>query len=188
MNPRDPITISKEFLLSIDLWIGELQRYDLQTLRTNPAPDRWSVGQVYMHLIEATQHFLKQARRCTVTDDNATGEASPHAAGMFELNSLPDQLIKGPPSNQRTPQPEDKEHVERALLALKDDVKEVSRLIAETGTKGKVKHPGLNYLNAAEWFQFAEMHLRHHLRQKKRIDDFLREYHPNDKQASATGA
>ena len=39
---------------------------------------------------------------------------------------------------------------------------------------GKAKHPGLNYLNASEWLQFADMHMRHHLRQKKRIDDFLR--------------
>jgi hypothetical protein len=28
-------------------------------------------------------------------------------------------------------------------------------------------------VNAREWFQFADMHFRHHLRQKKRIEKFL---------------
>jgi hypothetical protein len=38
---------------------------------------------------------------------------------------------------------------------------------------GKTKHPGSNYFTAKEWLQFAEIHLRHHLKQKKRIDDFF---------------
>jgi len=38
---------------------------------------------------------------------------------------------------------------------------------------GKSKHPGLGFFSASEWFQFAEMHLRHHLKQKERIDRFL---------------
>jgi hypothetical protein len=39
---------------------------------------------------------------------------------------------------------------------------------------GKTKYPGLNYFTAKEWLQFAGIHLRHHLKQKKRIDDFLK--------------
>jgi hypothetical protein len=39
---------------------------------------------------------------------------------------------------------------------------------------GKTKHPGLGFFNANEWLQFAEMHLRHHLKQKERIEEFLK--------------
>ena len=46
--------------------------------------------------------------------------------------------------------------------------------IANSKSKGKTKHPGLNYFNANEWLQFAEMHLRHHLKQEKRIEEFLK--------------
>jgi hypothetical protein len=45
--------------------------------------------------------------------------------------------------------------------------------ITESPFGGKTKHPGLGYFSAHEWLQFADMHFRHHLRQKKRIDDFL---------------
>jgi hypothetical protein len=50
----------------------------------------------------------------------------------------------------------------------------VEKIISKTLFKGKTKHPGLNYFTAKEWLQFAGMHLRHHLKQKKRIDDFLK--------------
>ena len=54
--------------------------------------------------------------------------------------------------------------------------KEVNELFASSevaGATGKTRHPGLLYFNAVEWLQFAEMHLRHHFRQKKRIDEQL---------------
>jgi hypothetical protein len=47
-------------------------------------------------------------------------------------------------------------------------------LITQSPYKGKTKHPGLHYFNADEWLQFADMHFRHHVKQKKKIDDFLR--------------
>ena len=46
--------------------------------------------------------------------------------------------------------------------------------ISNSMFKGKTKHPGLNYFNANEWLQFAEMHFRHHLRQNNRIKTFLK--------------
>ncbi|MDB5279911.1 MAG: DinB family protein [Ferruginibacter sp.] len=46
--------------------------------------------------------------------------------------------------------------------------------IAASKFKGKTKHPGLDYFSATEWLQFVDIHFRHHLRQKKRIDDFLK--------------
>jgi hypothetical protein len=50
----------------------------------------------------------------------------------------------------------------------------VATLISESQFNGKTKHPGLGYFSAKEWLQFANMHFRHHLRQKKRIDVFLK--------------
>jgi hypothetical protein len=38
----------------------------------------------------------------------------------------------------------------------------------------ETQHPGLYHFSANEWYQFAEMHFRHHVRQKKRIDDYLK--------------
>jgi hypothetical protein len=42
-----------------------------------------------------------------------------------------------------------------------------------TSSKGKTRHPGLLFFSALEWLRFTEMHMRHHFRQKKRIDHKL---------------
>jgi hypothetical protein len=60
------------------------------------------------------------------------------------------------------------------LIKLKTEITTIGILISTSQFRGKTKHPGLNYFNANEWFQFAEMHFRHHLRQKKRIEEFLK--------------
>jgi hypothetical protein len=127
-----------------------------------------------MHLIENTQYFFDQIKLCVNTNDNFDKAASAAAKIMFLNHDFPDQRIEGPPSNQNTPQPESKEQLMRDLMYLKNELPNLERLISTSHFKGKTKHPGLHYFSASEWFQFAEMHVRHHVRQKKRIEDFLR--------------
>jgi hypothetical protein len=126
-----------------------------------------------MHLVGNTNYYISQIRKCIATNRHADGEATPEGKAMFRNNAFPDVLIEGPPSNGRTPQPESPEQLLRDLANLKEEMNQVYRLISACSFRGKTKHPGLHYFSAREWFQFAEMHLRHHLRQKERIDRFL---------------
>ena len=92
---------------------------------------------------------------------------------MLLNNDFPDEMLEGP-RNAYMPQPESKEQLMTDLLNLKTKMNNAATLISESPFHGKTRHPGiLNYFSANEWLQFADMHLRHHLRQKKRIDDFL---------------
>ena len=126
-----------------------------------------------MHLIDNTHYYFEQIISCVSHNDNVTEEASPEAKTMFLNNDFPDEVVEGPLENLDTPQPDSKEHLMSSLIKLKQEVRNVEVLISESQFKGKTKHPGLNYFNANQWLQFAEMHFRHHLRQKKRIDRFL---------------
>ena len=164
----------EDFNHTIDFWIKELEQYDFIRLCAKPSPNSWSLGQVYIHLIDNTGWFIEQVKICASTNDNAIEEASPAAKKMFLNNDFPDEIMEGPPSNEDTPQPESKEQLMNCLMNLKDEIKNIGILISESPFKGKTKHPGLNYFNAIEWFRFAEMHFRHHLRQKQRIDEFLK--------------
>jgi hypothetical protein len=174
--------LAVNFKLAVDLWLKELDRYNFVQLCSKPDPASWSIGQVYMHLIDETTFYLGQARICLSTGDHATDEATPNAKIMFGNNCFPDEVIEGPPSNANTPQPEGQDQLKIGLLRLRNEAIEIGALIAGSGCKGKTKHPGLHYFNAAEWLQFADMHLRHHLRQKDRIDRFLR-HQINDNQS-----
>ncbi|HEY0177827.1 MAG TPA: hypothetical protein VGC08_15700, partial [Pedobacter sp.] len=45
------------------------------------------------------------------------------------------------------------------------------QMIGNAGRDIRNKHPRLGYLNAAQWLRFIEIHLRHHLKQLKRIEN-----------------
>ncbi len=171
---KDSKKLITDFTQTIDIWQTALDGYSFDQLCTNLSPDKWSLGKVYMHLLEATSFFIEQVRSCLSSTNHATEEASPAARAMFQNNNFPDAVLEGPPSNAHTPQPENKEQLTQGLIALKTEIAELGILLSKSQSTGKTKHPGLHYFNALEWLQFAEMHFRHHLRQKQRIDDFLK--------------
>jgi hypothetical protein len=161
------------FTHTIDYWLKQLDHYNFTQLCIRPSPNSWSLGQVYKHILSESDFFLEQAEICLYCNDNFNEKMSATAKSMLRNNEFPDELIEGPPSNIDTPQPSCKEELFRDLLNLKSNIIRMGELISESPFKGKTKHPGLQYFNAQEWLQFAEMHCRHHLRQKQRIDDFL---------------
>ena len=159
---------------TIDTWIKELDHYKLTELRTKPSAGSWSLGQVYFHLIRNTRYYIEQIKICASANDHMHEEASPGAMTLFSNNEFPDAILEGPDTNVVIPQPQSKDRLKGALLDLRNQMNHAAFLISNSSCKGKTKHPGLGYFNANNWLQFAEMHLRHHLRQKKRIDDFLK--------------
>ena len=165
--------VIENFNRALDNWIKELDQKTFIQLCTKPSATSWSLGQVCNHLIINTNYYLGQAEICLSTDDHRSEEMSPDAKIMFRNNAFPNEVIEGPPENAHTPQPESKEELMRNLLKLKEEINRIGILISKSTSKGKTKHPGLNYFSAMEWLQFGEMHFRHHLRQKQRIEKFL---------------
>ena len=163
----------ENFNHTVNIWITGLQQYHFRQLCTKPSEKSWSPGQLYIHLIEDTSYYIEQIKLCVSGNDNAMEEASPFAKTMFLNNDFPDEVIEGAPDNALIPQPGSKEQLMNDLMNLKNEMNTVAILISKSPFRGKTKHPGFSYFNAVKWLQFAEMHFRHHLRQKKRIDDFL---------------
>ena len=163
----------EDFNKAMDYWIAALVQYTFDQLLIKPSSETWSIGQMYIHLIDDTGFFIEQIRICILTNENAHKEALPFASAMLKNNDLPDENIQGSPDNIFIPQPEDKEQLFGDLLRIKKEMNVVAASMANSPFVGKSKHPGLGYFNAFEWLQFAEMHLRHHRRQKSRLDQFL---------------
>jgi hypothetical protein len=166
--------IIENFNRTTDLWIKELEQYDFIQLCAKPSANSWSLGQLYLHLVNETRYYIDQIKTCISTNDHSTEEPSSNAKTMFLNNDFPDEALEGAPGNAYIPQPDSKEQLINALLNLKTEMSKVAVMISESQFKGRTKHPGLSYFCADEWLQFAEMHFRHHLRQRKRIDSFLK--------------
>jgi hypothetical protein len=158
---------------TIDQWIGYLDKYSLEDLRKKPRPGSWSLGQVYIHLVEDTQYHVQQMRAALETTSDSEKEMHDNARKMFDHDSFPDMLIEGASTDDNVRQPEDKEEIITSLNAIRNEVNDMDTDHNFNLSKGKSLHPGLWFFSAAEWLKFTEMHMRHHFHQKKRIDEMI---------------
>ena len=173
--PKDLLIemLIENFNHTIGAWQNALEGYDYQQLTAKLSTTTWSIGQVYMHLLEDTSYYLEQIHVCVANNDHATEVATIEGRVMLSNSDFPNEILEGAPSNAFVPQPESKEQLMTDLSNLKSHMNLAAIKISESPFCGKTQHPGLGYFSAHEWVQFADMHFRHHLRQKKRIDDFL---------------
>jgi hypothetical protein len=174
MNSKNLTELISDLNATLDLWITSLEEYSYAQLTTKPGPLRWSIGQVYMHLIADSFFYIGRIKTCLLSNEYSEKEASANGKLMLKNNAFPDEVIDGAPENARVPQPESKEQLRDDLLNLRNEFNTAAEKIAQSPYHGKSMHPGLEYFSAQEWIQFADMHFRHHLRQKNRIDDFLK--------------
>jgi hypothetical protein len=163
----------RQFDATIQQWIDMLDDYTLEMLCLPPRAGSWSLGQVYVHITRDTGWFAGQMREALQSRVDADKPMHPDARAMFERNGFPDVQIEGPATNTYIPQPHNKEELARQLAAIKAGVDGLFRDFDPAVSTGKTRHPGLLFFDPLEWLQFAEMHMRHHLRQKKRIDEIL---------------
>jgi hypothetical protein len=159
---------------------AELDKYDMEQLTRSPGEEEWSLGQVYKHLIGTALYMhLAKAAACADECGDASGEAA--SAGkteagkaLFALGSFPPIAVRVPPSPQYTPpQPQSKEELLQGLQQVKARMREVEPMLASIPPERTRAHPRLGALTALEWFAMVEMHFRHHLLQKAKLDAFL---------------
>ena len=165
--------ISKRFNQTIGTWIAYLDDYTLDMLCQRPAEGAWSLGRMYLHLIDDTHFYVGQMKTALTNTDHSDGKMSESAKIMLVNNAFPDALLTNPSNTPDGRQPASKAALAEGLLAIQAEVNGLLSAHDFTAAKGKAEHPGFRYLSALEWLQFAEMHLRHHFRQKERIDATL---------------
>jgi DinB family protein len=158
-----------------DKWIELSELYSIDVLLTKPDLQSWSLGQVAMHVVTETDFYLQQVEDCLRSNENIHGEMTADAKMMFDQNRFPDIRIKRDSSlSQFYPQPTSKAEMRESMQQLKVQLNNLLKRIETSSYGGKTRHPGLGYFNALQWIQFAEMHMRHHLAQKDRIEAALK--------------
>lgn len=162
MNPQQQLTHA------LDQWVAFLDDYSLEMIcRPTPAA-AWSLGQVYVHIIDDTSWYVEQVVIALSGDDHYDREMTEEGRQIL-AHGFPEIQIAGPATNTVIPQPESLDVLKKGLLAIRDQVMGLQLNEA----RGKTQHPGFGYFTAAEWLRFAAVHMQHHLRQKKRIDAAL---------------
>lgn len=167
--------IYQNWLKTVAIYASELEHYSDEDFSKKPADDAWSIGQMYQHLIKGTTFFHAKFIEKAL-ESNADSQEGKTMAGKvsFFINAFPPIKIKVPATPEYTPpQPKSKQAVADDLQKLKILLKDLGEQIDASTSIGKTKHPAFGYLTAIEWYKMIDMHFRHHLRQKKRLDQFL---------------
>jgi len=164
-----------QFEKTARLWLVALNDYTDERFARQPE-GQWSIGQVYYHLVTGTERFhLRACRKCLEhRAEIVEGGKTLPGKIVFLLGSFPPAKIRVPPSDDYTPkQPQSRAEMREGLLKLIETMRALAPQIDHAPPAQKCKHPALGMLNAEEWYGLIEMHFRHHLRQKKRLDKFL---------------
>jgi hypothetical protein len=167
--------IRNNFNKTLAVWEQALTQYTPQQLAQKPADNGWSIGQVYQHLVMGALNFqLKQIEKCISSDEGKNEVKTQPGTDITAAGSFPPIQIKVPESAQPAPaQPESSLVIRENIELLRKRFAELSAQIDEAPFHGKTKHPALGFLDAKEWLWILEMHFRHHLHQKGRLDKML---------------
>lgn len=158
---------------AIDYWITELNNYSYEQLVQKPSENSWSLGQVGIHLwMSAKGFFFKNAERCLGKEKTESGKGkNMYGLIVFSLGMMPPVKVKMPEKVAVEPkQPESKEQLIAKLEEVKRMSSEYIKRIPQSDPALKTQHPFLGWLNTAEWITLCNLHFKHHLAQKKRIE------------------
>ncbi|MGB5554019.1 MAG: hypothetical protein WBM83_05110 [Flavobacteriaceae bacterium] len=170
----------EKFKGTIDIWINELDSYSIHQLSVKPNSKSWSLGQLYQHIIDETSWYHGQIEISLLDDAHASVPTTDVAAALFKAGSFADRRIQGDPLiSENVKQPKSIDQIRSDLEKLKINTNKIWETISKTPSYGKSEHPGMGFLTSFEWLQYSEMHMRHHLMQKRRIDSFLNKHTVN---------
>jgi len=158
---------------AIDYWIEEYKRLDFEKITAKPSENEWSLGQVGIHLwMSAKGFFFKNAEKCLNKEGAETGKSKKIAAHfILTIKMMPPVKYEMPRQVAVIPkQPESKEQLIAKLEEIKQLASAYIKRIPDSDPAFKIKHPFLGWLNTAEWITLCNIHFRHHMRQKARIE------------------
>ncbi|WP_340018161.1 DinB family protein [Paenibacillus sp. FSL H3-0457] len=175
---RSTTEVLTSFETAVERYLAELKNLDMSSLLKKQSEEEWSIGQMYVHLIQSALFLhLHNIEQCLSIEDstlNSGEEKTELGRKVFELGQFPPVPIKVPASPQYTPQPpESMESLIDGLHMVVDRMRSTEPLVYQVSVNNKIHHPRLGALNAQEWFLLIEMHYRHHFLQLDRLKSNL---------------
>ncbi|WP_435920795.1 DinB family protein [Paenibacillus sp. DYY-L-2] len=164
----------QRFEKTVAYYLNELENFEMEHLLKKTNEEEWSIGQMYLHLIQSAQFLhLQNVDHCLAGKAEALSteqEKTDRGKLTFENGSFPPVRVRVPASPQYTPQqPESKEQLSDGLRSVLLRMQQIEPALSQASERNKIIHPAFGALNAVEWFMLIEMHYRHHLMQLERL-------------------
>ncbi|TSJ40251.1 DinB family protein [Mucilaginibacter corticis] len=138
-----------------------------------PRDGSWSYAEVYSHILQATIGSTIAAERCANGTCGSTREGLTLVGRLaLSLNYMP--KVKATAEGAKIPVKKlTKEEARNLLIKCRGRLDTITDKIKDAPPHSKFKHSRFGMMNAAQWFKFILVHLKHHLRQVDRISSKL---------------
>lgn len=171
---KNTLQVLKSFENAVERYLAELKQLDMEQLHRKTDEEEWSIGQMYMHLIQSALFMhLPNIKQCLVQSEpsvHSNKGKTELGESVFEQGQFPAIRIKVPASPQYTPKsPENMEQLVEGLHQVIAGMREMEAVLRLSPVTDKIIHPSLGALDAQEWFLLIEMHYRHHFLQLDRL-------------------
>ncbi|MEZ6015982.1 MAG: DinB family protein [Planctomycetota bacterium] len=164
-------TLSR-FERTMQLWLSRLEPRNDEDMARPPADGGWCIGQVCDHVLVAGAVILDQVQLCIDGEAEEVGFRWKPAL-ICAYGSIPPMRIRVPrvPALEAAARPATltKSEALAGFGAFAARTRALVEPAAAAPRNLKRPHPIVGHFNAAQWFRFNEMHLRHHLRQLARL-------------------
>lgn len=153
-------------------WLQELETFPTAMFDVH-TPGQWSLAQVTDHICKTTRVCAGNAVLCS-EGKGEKGHSGLGAAVFCSLGSFPPMRIhvKNIPKEREDiylPLHITKEEACNELLAAMEYMQQCLPAVNTANKNIRIKHWAGGWFNAEQWYHCAEMHIKHHFRQLKRI-------------------
>jgi len=157
---------------ALDDYRAQLDTIPDERFTETPPDGGWSYAEVYSHILQATLGSSIALERC------AHNTCPPTTKGLTPLGQLMMFMGRFPPVRVKVPEAVaakipaaklSKEDAKNLIIKCRKRIDDTAPLVKQSSSISRYKHARLGMLNAKQWFKFIRIHLKHHLKQLKRI-------------------
>ena len=130
----------------------------------------WSYSEVYSHISDINILALKEIEHCIKGEGKIKPTAFIVKIILFFGSFPPNAKYKVPKALVGRERKITKEAAAAFIQKFLEELDIVYSQLHLTDPALKTRHLRLGYLSASQWFRFMEIHLKHHLKQLKRIE------------------
>jgi hypothetical protein len=136
----------------------------------NPRNGGWSYSEVYQHIFDLSLLSLYELDKCISGHGKQKSTHWISRLILFFGRFPPLMKLKVPAALGSRVTKISKEEASDMINKFLVQLQPYGKTMELANPLMKTPHPRLGFLNARQWLRFIEIHLKHHLKQLKRID------------------
>lgn len=160
---------------NVAIYQGFLNQVDEAHFQRSPAAGVWSYAEVFSHIFRSNMTCIKVIAQCAKGEAvELNKEASvPIKLVLFFKRFPPGMKFKVPKKLEYMVEKISRDQAFQLLTEFNEALPLALEQALEASDNQRQKHPRMGMLNAKEWFEFIDVHTRHHRRQLGRIKKLL---------------